>query len=338
MTIHEIAVKAGVSIGTVDRVIHKRGRVSPKTEQKIQEIIDNEGYQPNLIARHLKINQKYVIGLLIPDLSTEGGYWNLIYRGIIKGIEELSAFSFDLKIFEWNRQDRKSLVKAFSAMNDAECSACIIAPIWQEETLLLLSERTIPVPYFFIDSPLPGLSPESTIAQNPYNGGCLAGRLMELFCGTSGPFAVVRTYTAAFNLNERSRGFYDWFASCRTASIFDVVSSREQTDEMFPALNTAASSPAGLKGIFVSTSFGYKIADYIESLGLKKSIRIIGYDLIEENRQRLKKGTIDCLISQRPEEQGRQAVFQVFKKLILKENPDQNIDIPLDIFLKENCM
>jgi LacI family transcriptional regulator len=71
---------------------------------------------------------------------------------------------------------------------------------------------------------------------------------------------------------------------------------------------------------------------------LKKNICIIGYDLIHENKQCLKKGTIDCLISQRPEEQGRLAVFQVFKKLVLKEDSDQNIDIPLDIFLRENCM
>jgi LacI family transcriptional regulator len=338
MTIREIAEKAGVSIGTVDRVIHKRGRVSPETEQTIQEIIDTEGYHPNPLARHLKINQKYSIGLLIPDLVTEGGYWNYIYRGIMKGIDDLSAFSFDVKMFPFNRLDRYSLAAAFSNMRDAGCSAYIIAPILQEETLLLLSEMEEAAPYFFIDSPLPGLSPESTIVQNPYAGGYLAGRLMELFCGINGPFAVVRTYTAAFNLNERSRGFYDWFAAKPSASVFDVVASRENMENIFLDLHKAAFSPSGLKGIFVATSFGYKIADYIDSLDLKKNICIIGYDLIEENKQRLKNSTIDCLISQRPEEQGRQAVFQVFKKLVLKENPDQNIDIPLDIFLKENTL
>ena len=39
MTITEIAKLAGVSIGTVDRVIHKRGRVSPKTVARVEEII-----------------------------------------------------------------------------------------------------------------------------------------------------------------------------------------------------------------------------------------------------------------------------------------------------------
>jgi LacI family transcriptional regulator len=56
MTIPEIAKKAGVSIATVDRVLHKRGRVSDKTIKKIQEIIDTYGYEPNPFARNLIVN------------------------------------------------------------------------------------------------------------------------------------------------------------------------------------------------------------------------------------------------------------------------------------------
>ena len=38
MTINEIAEKANVSIGTVDRVIHNRGRVAPATVKKVKKI------------------------------------------------------------------------------------------------------------------------------------------------------------------------------------------------------------------------------------------------------------------------------------------------------------
>ena len=60
MTVTEIAKRAGVSIGTVDRVLHNRGRVSSETRDRIQAIIDETGYQPNPLARHLKINRKYL--------------------------------------------------------------------------------------------------------------------------------------------------------------------------------------------------------------------------------------------------------------------------------------
>jgi LacI family transcriptional regulator len=160
---------------------------------------------------------------------------------------------------------------------------------------------------------------------------------MELFCGSKANLAVIRPFTAAFNLNERSRGFFDWFSTNSEIRIIDIISPKDQVEDIFAELHRFIVSKSGLQGIFAATSFSHKIADYIDSLQRKEKIRIIGYDLIDENKHRLKNGTIDCLISQRPDEQGRQAVFQVFKKLILKEKPDQNINIPLDIFLKENC-
>ncbi len=58
MTVIEIAKRAGVSIGTVDRVLHNRGRVSEETRQRINAIISEEGYQPNPLARHLKRNRR----------------------------------------------------------------------------------------------------------------------------------------------------------------------------------------------------------------------------------------------------------------------------------------
>ena len=57
MTLQEIAQAAGVSTGTVDRVLHNRKGVSQKTKEKIQAIIEENGYEPNLIARQLKNNK-----------------------------------------------------------------------------------------------------------------------------------------------------------------------------------------------------------------------------------------------------------------------------------------
>ena len=55
MTVQEIAKLANVSAGTVDRVLHNRKGVSQKTKEKIQAIIAEHDYKPNIIARQLKI-------------------------------------------------------------------------------------------------------------------------------------------------------------------------------------------------------------------------------------------------------------------------------------------
>lgn len=56
ITIKDIALKAKVSAGTVDSVLHKRGKVAPKVEEKILRIIKEMEYEPNIIARALSSN------------------------------------------------------------------------------------------------------------------------------------------------------------------------------------------------------------------------------------------------------------------------------------------
>jgi LacI family transcriptional regulator len=338
MTVKEIAKRAHVSIGTVDRVLHMRGRVSPKTRQRIQDIIDAEGYRPNPLARQLKRNRVSQIGVLIPELEKESGYWSLIYDGILKAAEELSAFSFKIELFDFVRSDRASLVSAFERMITSGCCAYIIAPVMQEETLALLMRHESQLLYTLIDSPLPDAHPISTVAQDPFRGGYLAGKMMDLVSRSSGPYATIRSYTEAFNLNERARGFNAWFSSRADVDVLDIVCSELHMDETYQVLQDTLRRNPGLKGIFTVSSIGHKIADFIDATGRKKDISIIGYDLVTENVQHLKNGKIDCLISQRPEEQGHHALYQLYRKIVLEEEPTPQIDMPFDIYFKENLL
>ena len=47
---------------------------------------------------------------------------------------------------------------------------------------------------------------------------------------------------------------------------------------------------------------------------------------------------IDCVISQNPEEQGRRAITQIFRKIILEEDVEKQIEMPFDIYFKENLL
>ena len=59
VTIKDIAQRAGVSRGTVDRVLHDRGKVSPQKAEKIRRIADEMGYQPNIAGRGLAARKKH---------------------------------------------------------------------------------------------------------------------------------------------------------------------------------------------------------------------------------------------------------------------------------------
>jgi len=72
LTIKEIAHEAGVSTQTVSRVLNNRPDVSRETRKKIQQIIDQLGYQPNAIARSLIRQRSYTLGLIASHLSFYG--------------------------------------------------------------------------------------------------------------------------------------------------------------------------------------------------------------------------------------------------------------------------
>ena len=112
MTINEIAKSAGVSIGTVDRVLHNRGRVAEETRETVLRIAKENGYHPNTFARTLKLKHTFTFGILIPSLTSEYGYWNLILQGIEKAQEELSPLFVSIVIREFDRGSRESYLKA----------------------------------------------------------------------------------------------------------------------------------------------------------------------------------------------------------------------------------
>lgn len=71
LSVKEIAEMAGTSVATVSRVINQNGRFSKDTEKRVKEIIEKYDYQPNQLARGLRVNHTQVIGILVSDITNE---------------------------------------------------------------------------------------------------------------------------------------------------------------------------------------------------------------------------------------------------------------------------
>ncbi|MBN1449937.1 MAG: LacI family DNA-binding transcriptional regulator [Anaerolineales bacterium] len=98
VTIVDVAEKAGVSLGTVSRVINNDAHVAPETRERVTMVVREMGYVANRQARSLKGSKTNVIGVLVPDLGT--GYIGEIMRGIDS---ELALSQLDLMLFTTHR-------------------------------------------------------------------------------------------------------------------------------------------------------------------------------------------------------------------------------------------
>ena len=90
--IKDIAQLAGVSVGTVDRVLHNRGRVSDDALKKVLSVLDQIDYKPNLIARTLGANKTYRIAALVPN-PDQDPYWASSKSGISQAEAEWLRYS-----------------------------------------------------------------------------------------------------------------------------------------------------------------------------------------------------------------------------------------------------
>lgn len=84
VTIADVALKAGVSMQTVSRVINNKSEISAVTRQRVLDVIQQLGYRPNRVARSLVTQQTFTIGLVIPDIA------NPFFSELTRGAEDVA--------------------------------------------------------------------------------------------------------------------------------------------------------------------------------------------------------------------------------------------------------
>lgn len=335
MKIADIAKTAGVSVGTVDRVIHKRGRVSDDTKNKIEQIIKENGYIPNAMARSLKNGLKLKLGVLIPKLESELGYWNKIYSGFLQAAKELEAFNVSIIKEEFDRDKTNSLLEAGIRLLDKGVDAIALAPVIQNESYKFIKELK-DIPYAFFDSSLSNTSPITENLQIAYQAGFCAARVMSLFTPKKNNYICIQMHQKAYNQEQRAIGFNDFFKSTQS-NIINYVWDRTGDLSFTSFMDQIIFENSIIDGIFVTNDSTGLISKYISTLNLVTMPCIIGFDLVANNKEELLKDNISAIISQSPETQGYKTIMEMFRILFLnQEDSVSKNSIPINIIIKEN--
>jgi len=341
-TYHEIARRAGVSIGTVDRVLNKRGRVAPNTEKRVQQAVKDLNYTKNIIASTLKRGKRYVFGVVIPRETDEAAFWKLPADGIRAAEMELERYQVHTVFYPYVLLSEQSFLNQTKKALEDGIDGLIIVPSGVMHPEIILPHLETACPFTFLDSDIPGAAPVSYVGQHAYDSGFLAGRLMQLFSqsaqtGKTDPvYLTWSTISGSSNIQGRLRGFTSFFTDAKfihesfnpKSSLFSLQDRAVEIIRRHPEIS----------GIFVSNCFVFPFAEALTKLNNQgRRIPVIGYDLIAENITSLKNGAISCIINQRPFEQGYSSVFTLFRYIVLQQPSSTSIYMPIDIVTKENA-
>ena len=152
LTLDDIAKIAGVSRATVSRVVNNQSNVSDRMRQRVQKIIDETGFQPNLVARSLVSKQTKLLGLVIPN-NIHGFFADPYYSRLVEGISQAcNFFDYTLSLFVFQTEDDQR--KIFPRLTQGRFVDGIIvqATGLGDELIPDISEWKIP--YVFVGRPL----------------------------------------------------------------------------------------------------------------------------------------------------------------------------------------
>ncbi|NPA36136.1 MAG: LacI family transcriptional regulator [Chlorobi bacterium] len=337
--IKDIAEKAGVSTGTVDRVLHNRGEVAEKTRQLVLKIAKELNYKPNIAAQTLASGKSYNISVIIPEGRNENIFWKSHLTGIKNALSSLQPFRVNVSFYLFELNNEKDFIEKSTALLNEPCDGVIVAPVLKNETLDFCNKLDeLNIPYLFIDTFIKDTNCLAFIGEDAYQSGRIAASLIDFGLSPEKDILIVNISKNLDNtqhLNSRNQGFLSYFmdAGRNTGLKISVEIPTPEQEDVTAKLNPIFKNNPGIGAIMVSSSKTYAIAKYLEQKGMKDVI-LVGYEIFDENIRYLKKRYIDFLIGQRPEEQGEKALLKLFNYIAYNSIPDKKEFQAVDII---NC-
>lgn len=338
--IKDIATMAGVSEGTVDRVLHERGEVSEKSREAVQRVLDEINYSPNLLARSLASKKHYRFICLIPTHKPTD-YWESVEKGFSQAAIDYLHYNIHIERKFFNQFDANSFVDVSKALIKSQPDAVIMAPIFRDETLAFTKElQQLEIPFSFIDSMIEDTEFLTYYGQNSFQSGYIAAKLLLNSLPNAAQVLVLRTNRKGAVSNQtiaRINGFMSFVSENKLSNIelIHLEMNDENEDANREILSDVFSKNTNLKAAITFNSRVYRLANHLETLQ-HADVRLIGYDLLQKNVDYLKQDIVSYLIAQRPEKQAYFTIRDMCAKLILKQNITKINYVPIDILIKEN--
>lgn len=170
-TIHDVAKKANVSTTTVSHVINGTRFVSEELKQRVLDAMASLNYQPNGLARSLRIGRSKTIGLILPDNS------NSFFAEISHSIEDY-GYKNGYSVILCNTDDDP----------DKEISYINVLINKQVDGIIFISacnpsckfSSLINIPVVVVDRELPGINIDTVLNDNLLGGRLAANYLLGL--------------------------------------------------------------------------------------------------------------------------------------------------------------
>lgn len=311
MTIKEIAKLAGVSRGTVDRVINNRDNVSKETKEKILKIIKKYDFRPNEYARSLSMHdKKFKIGVIAGSIDIP--FFQLVVKGIKKRAHKYKNAGISIILKKVILHEKEMILNALDELKNENISALIITSFNDPQICLKIDELNTPC--VCINNRLNVKNCICYIGCDYFNSGSLIANLINLI-GKSKNIGVVESYPHNFSTPERLTGFEKTLNG--QAKIIDKKYNYDDENISYQCVKEMIKNNNNLDTICF---FGSGIKGGLKAIyEFNNGIKCYTVEHFKEIEEGLKNDTIIATVTQHPYTQGVKAIEYLYNYLIAKK-------------------
>lgn len=332
---------ADVSVGTVDRVLHGRSGVSEASRKRVEEILKQLDYQPNMYASALATNKKYTYACLLPQHEV-GEYWTAVEAGIQEATATYSDFNIQAHLSYYDPYDYLSFEQASCQIVNMQPDGVLFAPTAPQYTQPFTEAlNRLNIPYIYIDSNIKEEPALSFFGQNSHQSGYFSARILMLLAGKEAQsiviFRKINDGIVGSNQQERREiGFRKYMNQYHpSCQILELNLHAKYDTEDNKMLDDFFRLHPDVKNGITFNSKAYIIGEYLQKHAMS-DFNLMGYDLLQRNVECLKQGSIFFLIAQQPTLQGFNGIKALCDYLILKKEVAREYFMPIDLLTKEN--
>lgn len=339
--IKDIADRAGVSVGTVDRVIHNRPNVSQAAREKVNKALKEMDYRPNMYASALAHNKTYIFYLILPEHESDA-YWDEIEEGAFKAVEARRDFNIHLKIVFFKKFDEKSFTSRCMEVIQAKPNGVILVPTDQDTTKKIadrLHEEDIP--FVTLDSYMPSLKSLSFFGQDSFASGLFAAKMLMLLAHDEKSIMIMKQLhkgkVTSKQQHNREMGFRHFMDEQYShVKVVELNLPLETDRKQYPKIMEEffRKNPEVHHGITFASK-AHIVGNFLLHTN-RRDVQIMGYDLVPKNIMCMKNGSISFLISQHAYMQGFSSVDTLFRAVVLRKEVAPINFVPIELLSLEN--
>lgn len=335
VTVKTLAQAAGVSRGTVDRVLHNRGSVKKELELKIRTLAKELGYVPNRGGRAVaSIKDRYKIGIMLPSIGN--AFFEGVIEGIDKAIEEYKELGVEVIVKKVQDYKEEVHLGAIEELKRSGCAALCLATIDTPKVADKINEcQKLGIKIILVNSDVHNTNKICYVGSDYIKAGKTCAGLLSLI--SKQPKLDILVVTGSKLMcghRQRIEGFKEELEALKVD--FNICAQIESNDSDITAqietskylkehknINCVYVTGAGVQGVgaaIIATN--------------RQDIIGIAFDDIYTTVEMVRAGIFKFVVCQQPDRQGYHAVKRAYQLLSGTVNEQIMTDFYTDTIIK----